>query len=110
MINGANVSDPNRDFSAEEWNRLGADGRAQILQRRQESRNRRSGGRGGNNRGRGQAGRDFEAWIAALEAANAPNEDDPNARAIVPVNNDVAPARGAGAGFGRGLHAGQWNT
>jgi hypothetical protein len=58
MINGVDVSNPNRNFTNEEWNKLRDSGMmAWIVARRQ---NRPRGGRGGNRGGRG-GGRGHDA-------------------------------------------------
>jgi hypothetical protein len=106
MINGVDVSDPNRNFTASEWEALGPNGgRNTVIQMRERATGR--GGRDGRGRGRGRARGDSER-IAALErivaAAHVENttsqEEDPNA------NANVVPDRGGrnGRGFGRGAY------
>jgi uncharacterized membrane protein YgcG len=98
MINGVDVSDPHRNFSASEWEALGPNGgRNTVLQLRERASGR--GGRDGRGRGRGRARGDSERNVAAANVDNTPQEDDPN-------NTTAVPDRGArnGRGFGRGAY------
>ena len=59
-INGVDISDPRRDFSDDEWNQLGREGRAFIFRKREEPPRSARGDRG-RGRGRGGRGRDNRA-------------------------------------------------
>jgi len=98
VINGVDVSDPNRNFSASEWEALGPNGgRQTVLQLRERASGR--GGRDGRGRGRGRARGDSERNVAAAHIEDTQQEDDPN-------NASVVPDRGGrnGRGFGRGAY------
>jgi hypothetical protein len=98
IINGVDVSDPNRTFSASEWEALGPNGgRTTVLQMRERASGR--GGRDGRGRGRGRARGDSERNVGAAHVDNTQQEDDPN-------NANAVPDRGGrnGRGFGRGAY------
>ena len=101
IINNIDVTDPNRNFTAQEWEALGPNnGRAIVLQMRERanSRNNRDGrGRG---RGRGRGGNERNIGAASVEE-QARDEEGP------PANNGNGDRGGRnGRGFGRGAYVG----
>jgi hypothetical protein len=102
VINGIDVSDPNRNFTAQEWEALGPNnGRSTVLQMRERASGR--GNRGGRSHGRGR-GRDNERTVSAAGKGEREREvhfeDDANR------DEGTRNERGGrnGRGFGRGAY------
>jgi hypothetical protein len=101
VINGIDVSDPNRSFTAQEWEALGPNnGRNIVLQMRERANGR--GHQDGRGRGRGRGRQQNERNVSAT------NETDRDVR----FEDDVNPSDNArsdrggrnGRGFGRGAY------
>ena len=72
-MNNVDVTDPNRNFQADEWEKLGSGGRAYVLQLRDTP----AGGRGGRDGGRGGgAGRSVDGQRSASAASTATNANN----------------------------------
>ncbi len=105
VINGIDVSDPTRNFSAQEWETLGPANRALVM----EMRSRASGqGRGTGGQGRGQGrGRSNETGgrSATISAVTFDNESEQNDGQSETTRSE----RGGrnGRGFGRGAYGPQ---
>jgi len=100
IINGVDVSDPTRSFTADEWESLGPHGgRAYVTQRREAmaGRGRSGDGRGGRE-GRGRGVR-FNIAAIQSESDEAKQDQDEN-------NSARGSERGGrnGRGFGRGAY------
>lgn len=88
VINGVDISDPNRSFSRKEFAALGEDGRAEVYRRRKESKNNDNNNSGNNNQG----GQDDNRDIQQMNVQQNSSSDDAsaltqNTGAIVPYNN-----------------------
>jgi hypothetical protein len=101
-INGIDVTDPNRNFTAQEWEALGPNGgRTMVMQMRERANNR--GGRDGRGRGREQArGRGNAGRNVSFAGVNDQTEDTSE------LTNTQNSERGGrnGRGFGRGAYGG----
>ena len=102
-MNGIDVSDPMRNFTAQEWETLGPANRTLIM----EMRNRTSGqGRGtggrGQGRGRGDINGGRSANVSALTMDNESEQSDGH-------SETTRSERGGrnGRGFGRGAYGPQ---
>jgi hypothetical protein len=72
-MNNVDVADPNRNFQADEWEKLGSGGRAYVLRLRDTP----AGGRGGRDGGRGGgAGRSVDGQRSASAASTATNANN----------------------------------
>ena len=98
IINGIDVSDPNRSFTPQEWNTLGS-GRSLVLQMR-ENRQGRGSGRGRDQAGRGR-GNDNERNVSAVDSNDTPNQDEST---TTPTSTTDRGGRN-GRGFGRGAYS-----
>ena len=96
-INGVDVSDPSRQFSADEWNRLGV-ARSYITQQR--TGRGRSGNRDASSRAT-----DYDGGRNAAAAASTRTDNDTTAAASV-LTDGTRSERGSqnGRGFGRGAY------
>lgn len=117
IINGVNISDPNRNFSPDEWHRLGPEGRTQVLSARDRSYINRYGNQGGRGqqgtprnptggRGRGNPGR----HVSFVETDDNQNDTSQNDQQQHNDNNSGGRGdRGGrnGRGFGRGAYSGR---
>jgi hypothetical protein len=97
-FSGVDVSNPTRDFSAAEWDRMGQAGRAYVNRERQNLHGR---GRGRNYGGGYQArgrGRTIQEVVIPTNNGNE----------TAAIENMTIASRGgrSGAGFGRGAHRG----
>jgi hypothetical protein len=102
IINGIDVSDPNRNFTAQEWEALGPNnGRSIVLQMRERANGR--GNRGGRGPARGR-GRDNERTVSA--AGEGERERDVHFEDDANRDNGTRNERGGrnGRGFGRGAY------
>ena len=104
VINGVDVSDPTRQFSGDEWNRLGA--AREFVWRQRDTIN--NGGRGGRD-GRGRGNRDAGQRNASGVASGGNNENDTNGTASVLTDDTRGTGSGErgsqnGRGFGRGAY------
>ena len=99
VINGIDISDPNRSFTAQEWDSLGH-GRAIVMQLREHNQGR---GRGRNAHGRGRGGGcgNEERNVAAVETNEQETPDD-----ATRMNNRNDRGGRNGHGFGRGAYGG----
>jgi hypothetical protein len=96
VFGGIDASDPTRDFSPAEWDRLGPIGRAHV--NRERKRNNEYGRGGG--RGRGRMNYKVSGRGRSINEVIIPADGGTN------VADSVTMARGgrSGAGFGRGAH------
>ena len=100
IINGIDVSDPNRSFTAQEWEALGPNnGRTTVLQMRERAN--RAGGRDG--RGRGQEARGRGNGGCNIGAVSFEGND--NETELTSTSNSDRGSRN-GRGFGRGAYGG----
>ena len=105
VINGIDVSDPTRNFSAQEWETLGPANRALVM----EMRNRANGqerGTGGRGRGQGRGrGNETAGRSATISAVTFDNESEQNDGQSETMQSE----RGGrnGRGFGRGAYGPQ---
>jgi hypothetical protein len=98
-INGVDISDPQRTFSGDEWNRLGPEGRSTVIDMRErnpDTSRRTGGGRDGGGRGRGTE-TDRTIGSTAIIKYDADAQ---------PADNEPVTDRGGrnGRGFGRGAY------
>jgi hypothetical protein len=103
-INGIDVTDPTRNFTAEEWEALGPNnGRALVMQMRERSNNR--GGWTGHGRGRGRGNNSTRAErnVNAVTSDETPDNETSTITDSARSND-----RGGrnGRGFGRGAYDG----
>jgi hypothetical protein len=96
-INGVDITDPNRTFSPDEWDRLGAEGRSTVFNERNPDTFRRTGG------GRATGGRGRGTETERNVATTAIVEYDADAQ---PAEQETVTERGGrnGRGFGRGAY------
>jgi hypothetical protein len=100
-FSGVDVSDPTRDFSAAEWDRIGQAGRAYVNRERQNSHGRGRGRGRGNYGGYQARGRGRMIQEVVVPGDNTGNETTAG------ENSTIASRGGrSGAGFGRGAHRG----
>ena len=101
IINGIDVTDPNRNFTAQEWEALGPNnGRAIVLQMRERASGRGNRDGRGRGRGRGRGGNERNIGAASVEE-HAQDEEGP------PASNAGGDRGGRnGRGFGRGAYGG----
>ncbi len=101
IINGIDVTDPNRNFTAQEWEALGPNnGRAIVLQMRERVSGRGNRDGRGRGRGRGRGGHERNIGAAGVEE-HAVEEEGP------PANNAGGDRGGRnGRGFGHGAYGG----
>jgi len=101
VINGIDVSDPNRSFTAQEWEALGPNGgRTTVMQMRERLSGR--GGREGRGRGRGARGTGTnERNVSATNTQQYEGEDQDADTSTI-----TSSERGGrnGRGFGRGAY------
>jgi hypothetical protein len=106
VINGIDVSDPTRNFTAQEWETLGPANRALVM----EMRNRASGqgrGTGGRGRGRGR-GRDNDEGGRSVNVSSVTFEDDAQEHNSGQSEGTRSERGGRnGRGFGRGAYGPQ---
>ncbi len=78
-MNDVDITDPHRNFTSDEWERLGTTGRSYVLQLRN---NPAGSGRGGRDAGRGAAGRSQgdTRSVSATNATNTNNNSDENSQ------------------------------
>jgi hypothetical protein len=101
-INGIDVTDPNRNFTAQEWEALGPNGgRTMVMQMRERANNR--GGRDGRGRGREQA----RGWGNAGRNVSfaGVNDQTEDTSELTNTQNSERGGRN-GRGFGRGAYGG----
>ena len=108
VLNGVNISDPTRDFSQEEWQKLRDGGHIHTI-RELRSRSHRSGGRG-----RGREGNRNRSVHAVEQSNNQAGEENTNSivnNANQPNADNQTLSRGGqnGTGFGSGRYGGRWN-
>lgn len=113
MFHGVDISDPTRQFTPAEFDRMGPDGRRLIYDLRRNANSRGSGPGGrGRSHGRGfgtpRGSSDLASRISALESAIG----DSASQVSDLTNNHDAPSQhtgttGAGSQFGRGRHMGR---
>jgi hypothetical protein len=101
-INGIDVTDPNRNFTAQEWEALGPNnGRTIVMQMRERANGR--GSRDGRGRGRGQAqGRGNGGCNVSFAGVDGQNEDTSE---LTGTQHSDRGGRN-GRGFGRGAFGG----
>ena len=102
VVNGVDISDPNRRFSSDEWNRLGA---ARDLVHQSRNTQGRGGGRSASGRSRAGDNTGANRTPANVAAVQAETQDGQSAitDSVVP---DAASERGSqnGRRFGRGAY------
>ena len=96
LINGIDVSDPTRSFTADEWESLGPNGgRAYVMQRREAKERGRTGDGRGGRQGRGRGGRNIA--VVAAETEEKQEEETTDRRTTDRGGRN-------GRGFGRGAY------
>jgi hypothetical protein len=101
LMNGIDVSDPTRNFTAQEWETLGPANRAILFEMRNRAQGRGAGGRG-RGRGRGRGDDDRSANISAVTF------DDTQTQATGQSDGTRSERGGRnGRGFGRGAYGPQ---
>jgi hypothetical protein len=104
-INGVNISDPNRSFTASEWEALGATGRTTVMSLR--DRNQGRGGRDGRGGRRVSfRGNAEERNVSSTEIVEYQGNADENSNNDQADNSTISSERGGrnGRGFGRGAY------
>ena len=103
IINGIDVSDPNRNFTADEWEALGPNnGRTTVLQLRERNNTRGNRDERGRARGRGRGNNTRNVSATGVDEANHDVKHGEN-------DGTRSSDRGGrnGRGFGRGAYGGR---
>jgi hypothetical protein len=100
QINGIDVTDPTRNFSADEWERLGP-ARSYVMQQRSRT------GRGGHTGGRTNNGNSEGQRNASATNTSDGNMVNTTNRDLQSQSNTTISERGSqnGRGFGRGVYS-----
>jgi hypothetical protein len=106
QINGIDVSDPTRNFSSDEWERLGT-ARAYVTQQRSIANGRSSGGRtGGRSTSTPRGGNNDGRNASATQTSTNDNSNDTSNHDNQSQSNTTISERGSqnGRSFGRGAY------
>lgn len=112
-FNGVNCSDVTREFSEQEWDKIGFHGRMYVNREREYNNRGRGGGRGG--RGGGRGGRGGRGGDRSQQGGGGRTVQKVDAEEVgstsqvqeeTPDQSNNAKGGRAGRGFGRGMYGG----
>ena len=106
MINGIDVSNPTRNFTAQEWETLGPANRTLVMEMRNRARGQ-GRGTGGRRRGRGRGrGNDDGGQSVNVSSVTFENDDQEH-NSGQPEGTQSERGGRNGCGFGRGAYGPQ---